>query len=157
MSGYVRDGEDQARLLLETHRGGYFTNDHLIAQVDRNIDIFEWIHSDATALFLFDNAPSHRKVADDALNADKMNVSPGEKQPKMHTLWSGAIQRMVDKAGTPKGMKKVLEERGVDTSKMRCRELLKTYPNFQGQNKNNIRRPHRAVWTHLFILPKIPL
>ena len=137
VSGYVRDGEDQARLLLETHREGYFTNYHLIAQVDRTIDIFERIHPDATALFLFDNAPSHRKVADDTLNADKINVGPGGKQPKMHdTLWSGVIQRMVDEAGTPKGMKKVLAESGVDTSKMRCREmreLLKTYPDFQGQ------------------------
>ena len=137
VSGYIRDSQDQARLLLETHREGYFTNDLLIAQVDRTIDIFERIHPEATALFLFDNAPSHRKMPDDALNADKMNVGPGGKQPKMRaTIWGGAVQQMVDESGTPKGMKKVLEERGVDTSKMRCREmreLLKTYPDFGRQ------------------------
>ena len=76
-------------------------------------------------------------MADDALNADKMNVGPGGKQPKMHaTMWDGAVQHMIDESGTPKGMKKILEERGVDTSRMRCkemRELLKTYPDFQRQ------------------------
>jgi len=34
VSGFVRDGQDQARLLLETHQAGYFTNDHLLAQVE---------------------------------------------------------------------------------------------------------------------------
>jgi len=83
VSGFVRDGQDQARLLLEIHQEGYFTNDHLLAQVEQTITIFERIHPEATAIFLFDNAPSHRKQPNDALNADKMNVGPGGKQPKM--------------------------------------------------------------------------
>ena len=33
------------------------------------------------------------------------------------TTWDGAIQHMVDDTGTPKGMKKILEERGIDTNK----------------------------------------
>ena len=33
--------------------------------------------SDANGIFMFDNAHSHRKVADHVLNADKMNVGPG--------------------------------------------------------------------------------
>ena len=137
VSGYVRDGQDQARLLLETQREGYFTNDHLLKQVARTVDIFERIHPVATALFLFDNAPSHRKVADNALNADKLNVGPGGKQPKMrNTIWGGRVQRLVDNDGIPKGMKLVPEERGVDTSNMRAkemRELLKTFPDFRAQ------------------------
>ena len=44
MTGYVRDNQDQARLLLETHREGYFTNDHLLEQVARTIDIFERVN-----------------------------------------------------------------------------------------------------------------
>ena len=83
VSGYVKDSQDQARLLLEVHREGYFTNDHLLAQVEKTVDIFKRVHPEASALFLFDNAPSHRKMADDALNSDKMNVGPGGKQPKM--------------------------------------------------------------------------
>ena len=93
VGGYVRDSEDQARLLLETHREGYFTNDHLLQQVARTVDIIERVHPQATALFLFDNAPSHRKVADDVLNADRINVGPGGKQPKMRdTVW-GVLSR----------------------------------------------------------------
>ena len=69
------------------------------------MDIFERIHPEAIALFLFDNAPSHRKMADDALNVDKMNVGPGRKQPNMRdAIWGGAVQRMIDNMGTPKGM-----------------------------------------------------
>ena len=76
-------------------------------------------------------------MADDALNADKMNISSGEKQPQMrNTIWGGAIQWMVDDNGVPKGINLVLEERGVDTSDIRpkeMRELLKTFPDFQAQ------------------------
>ena len=122
---------------METHREGYFTNKHLLQQVAKTIDIFERVHPDATGIFLFDNAPSHRKVADDALNADRMNVGPGGKQPKMRdTVWGGQIQKLVDDEGIPKGMKIVLQERGVDTTGMNCkdmRELLKTFPDFKGQ------------------------
>ena len=130
VGGFVRDSEDQARLFLETHREGYFTNDHLLRQVARTVDIFERVHPQATALFLFDNAPSHCKVADDALNADRMNIGPGGKQPTMRdTVWGGAVQRLVDDEAIPKGMRAVLEERGVDTTGMIAkdmRDLLKT-------------------------------
>jgi len=93
------------------------------------------VHPNAQGLFLFDNAPSHKKVADDALNVDKMNVHPGGMQPKMRsTTWEGRTQTMVYRDGTPKGMKAVLEERGVDTRKIKApevREKLKSYPDFQ--------------------------
>ena len=51
-------------------RGGWFTADHLLNQVDHAIDIFEDITNGyAQALFLFDNAPSHPKCVDDVLSA----------------------------------------------------------------------------------------
>ena len=137
VGGFVRDGEDQARVLLETQWDGYFTNDLLLQQVTRTADIFERVHPDARGLFLFDNAPSHRKMADDTLNADRMNVGPGGKQPKMRdTVWQGAVQKMVDASGTPKGMKLILEERGVNTVGLRAkemREMLKTHEDFMQQ------------------------
>ena len=93
----IRDEQGQARLLLETSREGYFTNDLLLEQVARTIDVFEGVHPYATALFLFDNAPSHHKVPGYALNADCMNVGPGGKQPKMRdTVCGGAVQKLVD-------------------------------------------------------------
>ena len=71
--GYIRDDQDQAHLLLETHREGYFTNDHLLLQVARTINVFERVHPDAKALFLFDNTPSHRKVADERVTIKTFN------------------------------------------------------------------------------------
>ena len=74
--------------------------------------------------FLFDDAPSHRKVADDALNADKMNVGPRGKQPKMRdTVWGGKVQKMVDDEDVPKDMRTVLQERGVDTTGMKAKDM----------------------------------
>jgi len=47
------------------------------------VNIFEKVHPHAHAIFLFDNAPSHKKVPEDALNVERMNVWPGGKQPVM--------------------------------------------------------------------------
>ena len=137
VNGFLRDGENMARVLVETQRDGYFTNDHLMKQVENAVKNFEKVHPDAQAVFLFDNAPSHKKVPDDALNVEKMNVGPGGKQPVMRdTVFEGKLQKMVDSSGTPKGMKMVLEERGVDTTGMRAKEMrekLKTYSDFGEQ------------------------
>ena len=46
----------------------------LMKQVEKAMDIFELKYPHARGLFLFDNAPSHRKIADNQLNVDKMNV-----------------------------------------------------------------------------------
>ncbi len=123
--------------MLETHKDGYLTNDHRLKQVDKTIDIFERIHPGSRALFLFDNSPSHRKVAEESLNADKINVHPGELQPAMRdTVWDGEVQHMVYPDGTPKGMKAVPEQRGLDTKGMKANDLksaLKTHPDFQEQ------------------------
>ena len=68
---------------------------------------------------MFDNAPCHRKFPDDGLNALAMNVRPGGKQPRMRgTVWNGQVQTMTLADGTPKGLKLVLQERGVN-----CKDL----------------------------------
>ena len=75
VAGYVRVGEEQGHLLIEPHSDGYITNDRLQEQVAKKMDIFERVYPHATGIFVFDNAPSHCKIADDTLNAaDKMNV-----------------------------------------------------------------------------------
>ena len=54
-------------------RDSWFTADHLLAQVDDTINIFqECTKGHAQGLFLFDNTPSHRKHANDALSAHLM-------------------------------------------------------------------------------------
>ena len=95
INGFVRDEVQETRLLLETQKEGYFNNDHLLEQVECTINIFEQVHPQAKWLFLFDNAPSHRKLAEDALNVDRMNVHPGDKQPIMrNTKWNGQDQQL---------------------------------------------------------------
>jgi hypothetical protein len=55
------------------NRDGWFTAKDLLTQVNNTIDIFDGLtRGYAQALFIFDNAPSHRKRADDALMARNM-------------------------------------------------------------------------------------
>ena len=101
------------------------------------ITIFERKFPGITGIFLFDNAPSHKKFDDNALNASNMNVYPGGKQPALRdVLWEGSVQKMTLPDGTPKGMKMVLQERGVDVKGMnaaKMREKLNTYSDFSTQ------------------------
>lgn len=69
----------EARVIfhLGKNQEGYFTAEDLLAQVDRAIDIFEELTRGFTiALFIFDNVPSHKKRAPDALSARKMVKTP---------------------------------------------------------------------------------
>ena len=53
-----------------------------------------------------------------------MNVKPGGKQPVIHdTVYNGKSQKMVLRNETPKGMKLVLQERGVDVSGMKAEDM----------------------------------
>ncbi|PPQ76681.1 hypothetical protein CVT25_015912, partial [Psilocybe cyanescens] len=81
--GLLRDKTDKAHLFFQAGKAqdGYFNNDNLIIEVDKAIDIFEGkTNGFATGLFLFDNAPSHQKRAQNALSARKMPKGP-------HATW----------------------------------------------------------------------
>ncbi len=72
------------------------------------------------------------KRPSDALNADSMNVRDGGKQPFLRdTVWQGNVQRLVTSAGVQKGMKTVLEERGVNTSGMNAQKMREELQQFQ--------------------------
>ena len=61
-----------------------------------------------------DQSSCHKAYAEDAMNPRVMNVNPGSHQPVMRdTVWAGAVQKFVDENGVPKGMKRVLQERGI--------------------------------------------
>ena len=66
-----------------------------------------------------------------------MNLKPGGKQPKMHdTIWNGKVQKMVFADGTPKGLKQILIERGINITKMKLdkmRALNGTHPDFRDE------------------------
>ena len=90
VAGYIRDDEDQVRVIIETQIDGYFTNDHLMEQVRKTVDIFEITHPGAIGLFLFDNAPH---IAKWQKMLYRMNVAPGGKQPRMRdTVWGGVVR-----------------------------------------------------------------
>ena len=58
VGGFVCDGEESARVMLETSKDGYFMNDHLLKQVEKTINIFQRVYPEHRGLFFFDNAPS---------------------------------------------------------------------------------------------------
>lgn len=75
---------------------------------------FKYLSQKNTIVFIFDESSCHKTYTKDALNASKMNVRPGGKQPCMKdTVWAEAH-------GVPKGMKKILEDRGINTSSMKA-------------------------------------
>lgn len=69
-------------------------------------------------MWISDQSSGHNRFAPDALVANRMNVNPGGKQPKLHDTATpnGDHQTMVDARGVPKGLIQVLVERGVDVT-----------------------------------------
>jgi len=96
-----------------------------------SIQIFQMAYPNEIAVFAFDNSSGHACKAPDALVASRMNFHPGGKQPIMHDtiLQNGTVQSMVfcygdrewnsdvlipdELLGNPKGIKRVLQERGL--------------------------------------------
>ena len=75
-------------------------------------------------VWFFDQSSGHCAYKEVSLNARRMNVNPGGAQPRMcDTIWDGQPQTMILPDGRPKGMKLVLEERGIDTDRMRAADM----------------------------------
>jgi hypothetical protein len=106
----------------------------LMDQMKHAIDIFEHLHPDKVAIWLFDCSSAHEGLAKDALNVNNMGVRPGGKQSHLRDTiiplnnpppkpnrpdMRGQPQQMVYPSdhpdeklrGLPKGMKVVLQER----------------------------------------------
>ena len=116
---YLCHDKEIVHLYLETQKNGYFNSDMFLEQVDRAVHIFERRFPGITGIFLFYDAPSHRKYPPDGLNSTNMNVYPGGQQAiVMDTVWDGKPQKMVLSDGTAKGMNLVLQERGVNVKGM---------------------------------------
>ncbi len=92
--------------------------------VHKAIPIFEALHPGCTGVFCFDQSTNHNAMAEDALIATKMNLSPGGAWPKMRNGWyidehrERCTQSMVfpddypveQLRGKPKGIKQILVE-----------------------------------------------
>ena len=105
---------------------GWWTAEKMVEQVrDKAIPIFEKAFLEKTAVFIFDNSSSHTAIAPDALVASRINLKPSGNQPIMHSTVYGPnnmLQSMIflahetdnpDLVGKPKGMRRILEERGL--------------------------------------------
>lgn len=71
------------------------------------LPMFELIFPRIQGVFLYDNATNHSCFADDALNAYKIQMTPGGVQPKMREGFGYnrmMQQAMQEEKGVPKGM-----------------------------------------------------
>ena len=122
------DLQQQARKLLKygAEFEGYWNSEKFLEQVEAAIKIakVKYASDQFNVLWFFDHSSGHTAFAEDALNASRMNVKPGGKQPVMHdTVYNGKSQKMILRDGRPKGMKLVLQERGVDVSGMKGEDM----------------------------------
>ena len=85
------DGSRSAQRLFRpgTNRDGYFTNEEIIEQVDEAIDILHKYYPEFDQVFIYDNATTHLKRAEDALSARKMP----QKIPKPGQNWGIEISK----------------------------------------------------------------
>lgn len=131
-----------ARSFLEygERREGYWTRDKFVEQLKSAVDIAEIKYPKTDGwrrVWIFDHSSCHAAMADDALDVSKTNVNPGGKQRVMiDTVWRNKVQKMNYSLGIPKGMRAVLTERGVDTSKVvgdQMREVLGAMDDFKNE------------------------
>ncbi|EIN05547.1 hypothetical protein PUNSTDRAFT_115955 [Punctularia strigosozonata HHB-11173 SS5] len=72
------DGQKSARRLFKAGKSqdGWFTNDDIIGQLQDAMDILDQFYPDEEHVFVYDNATTHLKRADDALSARRMPKFP---------------------------------------------------------------------------------
>jgi hypothetical protein len=107
---------------------GYWNCEKFLIQVETAVQIAEkkYPTQNFTLVFIFDQSSGHTAYPEDALNAHRMNVSDGGKQPKRRdTVWNGRAQSMTTASGQPKGLRTVLEERNVNTAGMNKADMVK--------------------------------
>ena len=98
---------------------GYRNNARFLKQMEGAVKIADIKYPSDThsKVWIFDQSSGYTAFREDALNVNRMNVSTGGAQPRMRdTVWDGRMD-LSDRG--PKGMKIILEERGIDTTSMR--------------------------------------
>jgi len=103
----------------------------LLKQMEDAIQIFETAHPGKQSLFIFDQSSAHASLPHDALKAFEMNKSDGGKQrcqrdtiiPDTNPVAEhrGKVQKMTLPDGRPKGLQRVLQERGFNVHNLRAK------------------------------------
>ena len=142
---------------------GYWTNDKFIEQLKKAVRIadFKYPEDQYTVVWIFDQSSNHRAFSEDALVASRMNLKPGGKQPVMRStpvVVNGRpfVQSMVDNKGVPKGLKRVLEERGVNTLGMKKNDMVRELNKFDDfkNERSKVERFLRRFGHTVIFLPK---
>jgi transposase len=111
-----------ARVQLECGGDTWFNAEQLRAQtVLAAIPLFEAAHPGCKALFVFDNATIHSSYRDDALLAQNVALNPGKGTAVRDTFdyRNNRPQKMKDADGKSRGLRAILQERGLWRNGMR--------------------------------------
>ncbi len=122
---------------------GYWKNEHVVAQLrDTVIPIFNILHPPDMyqGVFCFDNSRNHGYYAPDALIASNLNVSDGGSRCNGKVMRQGkfgdSVQNMQTPEGKQKGLRTILQERGINTEQMLKADMiavLNSHPDFANQ------------------------
>ena len=117
-----------AREILKFGSGseGYWNNARFLKQMEMAIKIadIKYPSDKYSKVWVFDQSSGHCALREDALHVTRMNVGSGGAQPRMRdTIWDGRVQIMVLADGWPKGMRIILQERGIDTTRMKAADM----------------------------------
>jgi len=125
---------------------GYYDWPKFERDLQMAITIAEVKYPGKKLVFLYDHSSVHKKRADDALDAKRLNVRPGGKQPVFHDtiLLDGSIQTFTfpnnhpEYPGLAKGAKQIAVERNLETKgllKDQLVELLSACDDFKKEKK----------------------
>ena len=119
--------QQHTRVVFEygSERGGYWTGDRFMAQMKTACDIAEikYPSSTHTVVFVLDQSSCHRKFDEKALVARNILVKDGGPRRVRDTVWAGQPQSMVMLDGSAKGLRTILQERGINTSTLKADDM----------------------------------
>jgi hypothetical protein len=149
------------------NKDGYWDNQDLVNQLQtKAIPLFNYLHPNKTAIFAFDNSQNHQAMADDALIATRLNLSDGFKastRKRPMIMRDGyyydqddnkIIQSMRNENGEQKGIRRILQERGLwrDQFKLDSAiEILRNEPDFVAQSHMSWLKEVVTSAHHMFI------
>ncbi|KAH8825538.1 hypothetical protein DL96DRAFT_1734433 [Flagelloscypha sp. PMI_526] len=185
MTAQAHDGKRKAWIMEGAGQGldygknyeGYWNGEMFVQQIkEKIIPAFEALHdpNQYRGLFFIDNSQGHAAYSQDALVATRMNLRPGGKQAIMRDGWfinangCRVPQSMVMSDNVPKGMKMVLEERGLwrkgllmkcdtgeccDEGSCCAQQILQAQPDFREQ-KSLVQETIESRGHYCIFLPK---